>query len=145
MSNVKGMDSLMYKLAQLSGGTSALKRGIHQAAMKVQGDAKALAPVGETGRLRNSIKADVKEESGRVVGIVSTNLEYAPYVEFGTGQRGDASPSPPKYDGPLSYRQDWKGMPAQPFLFPAADQNREKVSEIVAEELKKEIRKLGGH
>lgn len=141
---MKGMDRLLRKLAQLGADQSAMRRGIHKATIKVQGDAKGLAPVGDTGDLRNSIKAQVTEERGKIIGEVSTNLEYAPYVEFGTGQRGQASPAPPKYDGELSYRQDWKGMPAQPFMHPAAEQNKQIVPEMVAEELKKEVRRLGG-
>lgn len=141
---MQGMDRLMRKLARLGADKEAMKRGIHKATIKVQGDAKGLAPVGDTGDLRNSIKAQVTEERGKIIGEVSTNLEYAPYVEFGTGQRGQASPAPPKYDGDLSYRQDWKGMPAQPFMHPAAEQNKTIVSDIVAAELKKEIRRLGG-
>jgi HK97 gp10 family phage protein len=142
MSSMKGLAILMRKLDKLGGNSQeVLKTGILQAAKKVQGDAKDLAPV-DTGQLRNSIQASVKEKGGKVVGKVSTNVEYAAYVEFGTGQRGEDSPSPPKYDGQLNYRQDWTGMPAQPFLYPAAKQNEEIVPGIVADHLRKEIRKL---
>lgn len=142
MPGMKGLDSLLRKLDALRGNSqNALKTGILQAAKKMQGDAKDLAPV-DTGRLRNSIQAFVEEKDGKVIGKVSTNVEYAAYVEFGTGQRGEESPSPPKYDGELSYRQDWAGMAAQPYLYPAAKQNEENVPEIVARHLRKEIRKL---
>lgn len=139
---MKNMDRLMRKLERLGRDKAALTRGIQKATIKVQGDAKMLAPV-DTGQLRNSIQADTSEVRGQVVGKVHTNIEHAPYIEFGTGQRGDASPSPPKYDGSLSYRQDWTGMPAQPFLFPAAQQNREIAAKMVAAELKTELRQLG--
>ncbi|MET1173776.1 HK97-gp10 family putative phage morphogenesis protein [Paenibacillus amylolyticus] len=141
---IEGMDRLMRKLARLGADKQAFKKGIHKATIKVQGDAKALAP-SDTGQLRNSIKAQVTEDRGKIIGEISTNLEYSAYVEFGTGQRGQASPAPPKYDGDLSYRQDWKGMPAQPYLYPAAAQNREVVKHIVAEELRNELRRLGGN
>lgn len=142
--SMTGVDRLMRKLSKLGGDQTGLKRGIHKATIKVQGDAKGLAPVGETGDLRNSIKAQVTEERGKVIGEISTNLEYAPYVEFGTGQRGQASPAPPKYDGELDYRKDWKGMPAQPFMYPAVAQNKEIVPSIISAEIQKEIGKLGG-
>lgn len=143
MSGVKGLDNLLRKLGALGGNSrEALKVGILQAAKKVQGDAKELCPVGDSGQLRNSIQASVEENAGKVVGKVSTNVEYAPYVEFGTGQRGESSPSPPKYDGELNYRQDWAGMPAQPYMYPAAKQNEEIVPKIVALHLRSEIRKL---
>ena len=145
MSGMQGLDSLLRKLDRLGGSSQkALRTGLFQATKKVQGDAKDLAPVAQIdgGTLRNSIQASVEERGGKVVGKVSTNVHYAPYVEFGTGQRGEASPSPPKYDGNLSYRQDWAGMAAQPFLFPAAQQNKSLVPKIIAQYVRGEIRKL---
>ncbi|WFR64201.1 HK97 gp10 family phage protein [Paenibacillus amylolyticus] len=64
---IDGMDRLMRKLARLGADKQALKKGIHKAAIKVQGDAKALAP-SDTGQLRNSIKAQVTEERGKIIG-----------------------------------------------------------------------------
>lgn len=145
MPGMKGLDSLMRKLDALGGNSQkALRIGVLQATKKVQGDAKELAPVAavDGGTLRNSIQASIEEKGGKVIGKVSTNVHYAPYVEFGTGQRGESSPSPPKYDGELSYRQDWAGMPAQPYMYPAAKQNEHIVPKIVAQHLRNEIRKL---
>ncbi|MCY9513313.1 HK97-gp10 family putative phage morphogenesis protein [Paenibacillus apiarius] len=143
---IKNLDRLLQKLDSLGGNSQkALKTGIHQATKLVQGDAKMLAPVRPGGgRLRDSIQGEVEEREGKVVGKVSTNVEYAAYVEFGTGQRGEASPSPPKSSEDLSYRQDWAGMPAQPFLFPALKQNEETIRKMITSNVRKEIRKLGG-
>ncbi|MDQ0091666.1 HK97 gp10 family phage protein [Paenibacillus anaericanus] len=144
MSNIKGLDNLMRKLDALGGNSKkALQVGVLQAAKKVQGDAKDLCPV-DQGQLSNSIQARVEESDGKIVGMISTNVEYAPYVEFGTGKKGESSPSPPKYDGTLNYRQDWSGMKAQPFMYPAAAQNKIIVPKIISAHLRKEIRKLGG-
>jgi HK97 gp10 family phage protein len=140
---MRNLDSLIRKLNRLGGDKTPLVRGIKKATIKVQGDAKLLAPV-DTGRLRNSIQAETKEIGGKVVGRIFTNLEYAPYVEFGTGQRGEASPSPPKSPDDLYYRQDWVGMEAQPFMYPAAKQNEKVVPKIVGEEIRKELRNLRG-
>lgn len=139
---INNIKSLMRKLERLGGDQSALERGIKKGTLKVQGDAKLLAPE-DTGQLRNSIQADVESKNGEVVGRVHTNVEYAAYVEFGTGQRGASSPSPPKSPDDLSYRQDWAGMAAQPYLYLSAKQNEQAVRKIVADELRKEIRKLG--
>lgn len=38
--------------------------------------------------------------------------------------------------GILRYRQDWVGMPAQPFLYPAIKQNQDKIIGDVANELR---------
>lgn len=142
---IKGLNSLIRKLDALGGNSQkALKTGIRKGTMLVQGDAKELAPIGDSGLLRNSIQTKVEEKNGNITGKVSTNVEYAAYVEFGTGQRGEASPSPPKSPENLSYRQDWAGMDAQPFLYPALNQNKENVKKIAKEEVKKEIRKVGG-
>lgn len=144
MASVRGVASLLAKIEALGGNSKrALKVGVHQATKKVQVDAKRLAPVAD-GMLRNSIKGETEERGGKIIGKVSTNVHYAPYVEFGTGQRGENSPSPPKYPGGLAYRQDWTGMVAQPYLYPAAQQNKEEVVKIVKKELRAEIRRLGG-
>lgn len=144
MAGFKGLDKLVRKLDALGGNSDkAVRQGIARGLLKVQGDAKDLCPV-DDGLLRNSIHADVKQKDGLIVGTVSTNVHYAPYVEFGTGQRGEESLAPPKYDGELSYRQDWKGMPAQPFLFPAIKQNEGYVRDAVAESVQREISKITG-
>ncbi|MEC1177620.1 HK97 gp10 family phage protein [Metasolibacillus meyeri] len=141
---IRGMDSLVRKIDALGGNSKkALKTGILQATKLVQGDAKDLAPADE-GQLRNSIQGTVEEKSGAIIGKVSTNVEHAVHVEFGTGQRGENSPSPPKSPENLSYRQDWAGMDAQPYLYPALQQNKAKTKQMVKEHLLKEIRKLGG-
>lgn len=57
---------------------------------KVQKNAKMLCSV-DTGELRNSIKEDGQIISEGVECQVYTNCEHAPYVEFGTGERGRES------------------------------------------------------
>lgn len=60
------------------------KKGLERGAKKIQKNAKCLAPVGETGHLRNSIKTKSQTTQNGAEAQVFTNLEYAPYVEFGT-------------------------------------------------------------
>ncbi|WIF95017.1 HK97-gp10 family putative phage morphogenesis protein [Caminicella sporogenes] len=140
--SIQGLDRLLRKLNALGGNSKkALKRGISKAARLVQGDAKDLCQV-DTGRLRNSIKSSVKEERGKIIGKVGTNVEYAAYVEFGTGQRGKAADIEAKDKINLSYREDWAGMKPQPYLYPALKQNEKKIKKIVKDELKKEIRRV---
>lgn len=43
-------------------------------------------PAVDTGRLRASIVPKVKTIGGEIVGIVGTNVPYAPYLEFGTSR-----------------------------------------------------------
>lgn len=141
--SIQGLDSLLRKLDTLGGNSKkALKQGIGKAVKQVQGDAKDLCPVREDGiggRLRDSIQSSVEEKRGMVMGKVSTNVEYAAYVEFGTGQRGKAADIEAKEKINLSYREDWAGMAPQPYLYPALKQNEEKIKRIVRDELKQEI------
>jgi HK97 gp10 family phage protein len=144
---IKNLDKLMKKLDALGGNShKALKKGIHQGTKLVQAKAKLLAPVADIdgGRLRNSIQGEVVEQDGKISGEVSTNVEYAAYVEFGTGQRGEESPSPPKFGGDIRYRQNWKGMAAQPYLYPALKQSEQEIRAIIVKLLSREIAKLGG-
>lgn len=118
-------------------------RGIGKGMTVIEGDAKDLCPV-DKGELRDSIHSDTKITEQGVQGTCGTNKEYAAYPEFGTGQRGAESPSPPKAPIGNGYREDWAGMPAKPYLYPSLMQNKALVKELCTEELNQEIRKLGG-
>jgi HK97 gp10 family phage protein len=97
----------------------AVTGSLADAAQIMLASAVAAAPV-YTGRLRGSLTA-VSSGSEAVVG---TNTEYAPFVEFGTGQRGTASGAAeyPLPEG-VGYSPDRKGTEAQPFLRPALYDN----------------------
>ena len=143
---IDGLLPLLDKLNEL-GVTSddAMLNAMQQGVKHVQGAAKMLCPV-DTGALRNSISAEAEKEDGKIVGTVSTDKEYAAYVELGTGQRGEASPSPPKYPLESGYRQDWKGMSARPFMYPAVEQTRKSLPKVMVNALKQQIKKavMGG-
>lgn len=108
-----------------------LNRALGKACALVERSAKQTAPKGN-GELRRSIKSEVKDG----VGVVFTTLEYAPYVEYGTGlfaeERG-------RQDTPWSYKDDegvWhstSGMKPQPFMRPALNENREQIIRIIKE------------
>ena len=140
---IRGLDSLIRKLNKLGGNADeCMYKGIGKGMTVIEGDAKDLCPV-DTGGLRNSIHSDTKREGGVIKGTCGTNSSYSAYVEYGTGQKGSASPSPPKGPG-ASYREDWSGMSAQPYLYPSLIQNKETVKDLCTEELNEAIRKLGG-
>ena len=116
----------------------ALISGVSKAAMLVQGSAKNKAPV-DSGTLRQSIRADkAKIQGENVTATVSTNLEYAPYVEFGTGSRGQSTNTNTEVE--VSYRSDWRGNKAQPFLWPALRENRNNSIKIIREEIRKAVK-----
>lgn len=91
MSTVKGLDELLANLSGLGGNIKeSSRKGLERGAKKIQKNAKLLASV-KTGHLRNSIKTKSEISQDGVKAEVFTNTEYAPYVEFGTGQRGAES------------------------------------------------------
>lgn len=55
--------------------------------VRIEGNAKRLCPV-DTGRLRASITRTLERDARGLVGIIGTNVEYAPYVELGTSRMG---------------------------------------------------------
>ena len=70
------------KIAQDLHG-APMVQAMRDATMLVTGDARRLAPV-DTGRLRASIMPEVKSMNNEIMGIVGSNVVYAPYMELGT-------------------------------------------------------------
>lgn len=87
---IVGLRSLMIKCTNISDKVAneylleALKRGT----LIVRDAAVMLAPVNH-GELRHSIRRKHQRTDEGARGIVYTNKEYAPYVEFGTGPKGE--------------------------------------------------------
>ena len=136
MSNIsfEGADALIEQLkSQLD--PEALKRAMGKACAVVERSAKQKAPKGN-GELRRSITSEVFEEGGEVVGVVFTPLEYAPYVEYGTGLFAENGG---RQDVPWCYQDDegeWhttSGQHPQPFMRPAFNENREQIKRILKE------------
>lgn len=128
----------MVNSRNLNSINNALISGVSKAAMLVQGSAKNKTPV-DSGALRQSIRTDkAKIQGGNVIATVSTNLEYAPYVEFGTGSRGQSTNT--NTEVKVNYRSDWSGNRAQPFLWPALRENRNNSIKIIREEIRKAVK-----
>lgn len=99
-----------------------IKAAVDAGAGAVKAEALSIVPV-DTGALRDSIKHTVDWEAHKVNGYIEAGMPYAAYVEFGTGQRGAASPGA----GPYAYSETWPGMPAQPYLRPSLDTARPEI------------------
>jgi len=144
VAKIEGLDELLANLSGLNGNIKeSCRKGLERGAKKIQRNAKYLAPV-DTGQLRNSIKTKSETTQDGAKAQVFTNVEYAPYVEFGTGQKGSES----NIDRPegISYKADWKGQAAQPFMTPAYlhAKNTGEVEQEVAKTIEADIGKLGG-
>lgn len=95
--------------------TEAITNAVAEVAIDVEREAKRNTPV-DTGRLRSSLGVEVVDALG-LQRDVATNVEYAPFVEFGTSTQ-----------------------PAQPFLTPAREKAAGRIPEIVA----KHVRRVTG-
>lgn len=114
-----------------------IRPGIEKACALVERSAKEKAPK-DTGALRRSITSEVREDGNEVYGVVFTPLEYAPYVEYGTGLFAESGG---RKDVPWCYQDDkgeWhstSGQKPQPFMRPALTENREEIIRLIAREM----------
>jgi HK97 gp10 family phage protein len=85
------------------------EQAVFRAALIVERDAKLNCPV-DTGRLRQSIGSRIVEgDENNIIAEVGTNVTYAPYVEYGSSK-----------------------MAARPFLFPAYNNNKQRILKELA-------------
>lgn len=132
--HMEGMDDILEKIDGMIDAV-ALEQALGRACALVERDAKQKAPKGN-GELRRSITSKVEDRGGELVGVVYTPLEYAPYVEYGTGLFAEEGG---RKDVPWCYQDDkgeWhttSGQRPQPFMRPALNQNREQIIRILKE------------
>lgn len=86
-------------------------------AEKMAGVQRENCPV-DTSLLRESIHTFVEDNGDVISGGSRTNISYAPYVEFGTGQAGDANGHPLDDEFGITRKTEWAGQRAQPFMYP---------------------------
>lgn len=147
---IKGIDSLVQKLNNIS-QTEQVKEAMNKAVLLVHGQAKALAPV-NTGNLAGSIHPKVTTQGKTIIGKVYTNVSYAPFVEFGTGSKGNGTY--PNKKIALAYRSTpWvytpdggetfyhtEGQVAQPYMYPAIKRNEKKIKAMFKEAIRTDIK-----
>ena len=113
---------------------AALLRGLEKCGLVAEGYAKKLCPV-DTGNLRNSITRQV--DTGTQTVYIGSNLEYAPYVELGTGKYYPGGrPTPWVYQDAHGNWHYTHGNRAQPYLKPAVADHAQKYRSILEDELK---------
>lgn len=129
----------------------AIQSALEKIGLVAEGYAKKLCPV-DTGNLRNSITHQVVlngavTTSPEVINIsldgtgevyIGTNVEYAAYVELGTGSENVAGgrPTPWVYQDAKGQWHYTRGNKAQPFLKPAAERHAAQYKRILEDELK---------
>lgn len=127
---------VMDKLGNMAENLSAgLRNALQEAGEVVRKDAVLNCPV-DTGRLRGSITVNVEGNTA----TVGTNVEYAPYVEFGTGSKGDKSVAHTTkkqwtyYSGGQFFTTS--GHAPQAFLVPALKNNSDTIKQIIRQAMK---------
>ena len=134
---IRGLEDVISSLDQIADAPETVK-AMQKACAVVEAAARKKAPKG-TGTLRNSIESRVEVNGDDIIGVVFTPLEYAPYVEYGTGLFAENGG---RLDVPWNYQDDegnWhstSGQKPQPFMKPAFDESREKVIKILGESIK---------
>lgn len=103
---------------------------IRTAAVRIQHEAQTRAPV-KSGRLKESISV---RYTGPLSAVIGPSVHYAPYQEYGTGERGEFPTGayeikPKKAGGVLVFKVNGKtvyarkvrhpGIKARPFMRPA--------------------------
>lgn len=79
----EGLEEIIENLGKIV-DPKKIKKSVGLACALVERTAKQKAPKG-SGDLRRSITSNVNDIGGTITGVVYTPLEYAPYVEYGTG------------------------------------------------------------
>lgn len=109
-----------------------LQNAMEEACRLIQTTAQQKCPR-DTGNLSRSIDFEVADSAGGgKEGCVYTNVEYAPYVEFGTGiyaTKGGGRSTPWVYKGSHGWVTT-KGSKAQPFLEPALQTNTSAIRDL---------------
>ena len=134
--DLKNVDGVLEAIENLA-DTSNLESALGKACALVERTAKEKAPK-DTGELRRSIASKIEKTSEGLQGVVFTPLEYAPYVEYGTGlfaERGGRKDVPWNYKDDKGEWHSTSGQHPQPFMRPALDQNREEITRIFKEAL----------
>lgn len=132
-------ENSLRKLVEQQLNSDQIKQAMGKVCALVEKTAKEKAPK-DTGALRRSITSNVSEEADYIVGTIYTPLEYAPYVEYGTGLFAENGNG--RSDVPWSYKDDegnWhstSGQRPHPYMRPALTDNREKILEIFEEAFK---------
>ena len=133
---IEGLDEVLNRIEKI-GSVAQAQQALGQACALVERSAKQKAPKG-SGDLRRSITSKVDG----LVGIVFTPLEYAPYVEYGTGIHAEGGNG--RKDVPWAYEDEktgeliWtSGQEPQPYMRPALYDNKKAIMAILKEGITK--------
>lgn len=134
--NFEGLEEVLGELDKVA-DIEKIDNALTKACLIVERAAKQKAPKGN-GELRRSITSKVEQEQGEIKGVVFTPLEYAPYVEYGTGlfaEEGGRQYVPWRYQDDEGNWHTTSGMHPRPYMRPALEENRNEILRIIKEGL----------
>lgn len=134
----EGLDKIIDKIEDFD-DVREMTSAMQDACNIVESAAKDKAPK-KTGALRRSIKSKVEVTGSGIEGIVFTPLEYAPYVEYGTGlfaENGNGRKTGWAYEDEKTGETIWtRGQHPQPYMRPALEENKDKIINMIKGALK---------
>jgi HK97 gp10 family phage protein len=103
---VEGLQHLQRKLETIKNleRDPRVNQALGRGAARIQAQVKLLTPV-DTGNLRNKI---ISQQAKFMEWVVETNVEYAIFVEFGTGRLGDPAVPHTSKDSWTYYSEELK-------------------------------------
>ena len=116
----------------------AAERALEAASIHMVGEVKDRAPV-ESGELRRSISRTIDNSGGKLVAKVGSNLQYAVYQEFGTGEfaeNGAGRKDGWVYEGPDGKVYFTRGSKPKKFLRDAFRANKKNIKSIINAEMR---------
>lgn len=134
--NIEGSENLLSKLDKVAQAEN-LVNAMGKACALVEGEAKRKAPK-DTGELRRSIESKVENNGEGVQGVIFSPLEYAPYIEYGTGlfaEKGGRADVPWFYVDDEGKGHLTKGIHPHPYMRPALNEQKNKIKDILKEGL----------
>lgn len=135
---MEDFDKLIKKLEDMA-DPHQYQEGLTKAGLLVEAEARKKVAV-NTGELRRSIESRVEDKEA----IIGTPLEYAPYIEYGTGifaEAGNGRGSPWSYQDDAGNWHTTVGQPPQPFLRPALEEKRQEILEVFSASIKEAMKK----
>lgn len=138
--DVENLDGVLKVLADAVSNEN-IELAMGKVCALVERTAKKKAPK-DKGDLRRSITSYVNNDGVEVKGVIYTPLEYAPYVEYGTGLYAEEGNG--RKDVPWAYKDEktgeliWTvGQHPHPYMRPALNENREQIKKLLQGGIKK--------
>jgi phage gpG-like protein len=134
-----GLDEQIHRLRQVRTQLETeMDRVMLRAALILEAEVKRMITnmkLVDTGALRASVHSFVRNRLTSTEGVVATNMEYAPFLEYGTGQKGQAGNHP---DVPADYHYgDSPGIRSYKYMWTAWENKKDEIENYIDVEFRR--------